>query len=853
MRRLFSTSALLALFTPALIAIPVASPPAAHHPHPVRPTVRSLDVPGTAHLAALRARTVSGFDTIGATWLRGAVGTVEVRTRKEGTWSDWQQLDVTDAGPDLGSPDTRHRPADVVSEPLYVGHADGVEARSVGGAMPGLKLVLVDAGSSPADADPTGTAGGPGSASAAVAQPQVYTRAQWGADESLRSFNGSGCATPDYSSTVKVGFIHHTDTANGYSTSDVPAMIRSIYAYHVKSNGWCDIGYNFLVDRFGRVWEGRYGGIDRPVIGAHTGGHNVNSFGTSLLGTYTSQAPSSAMLSAVENLFAWKLARHYANPLGTAQLTSAGGGTSRYPAGTTTTFNVISGHRDAGFTSCPGNAAYALLGTIRAAVRSVMSAGLILPSASARSVPYAGSALTVSAGVLKAQTWQLDVVRASDGQVVRTYTGSATSGLSQTVDLKDDVGSWLPPGSYDLTLTSSAGVDAAVPWTTPLDITATSASPAPNGLGLTSAATFTPVAPTRVLDTRTGLGSDLGDQPIPAKGRVDVQVLGVAGVPATGVAAVVLNLTGIAHGGPTFLSAYPTDSPWPGTSTLNLAKNQVHATLVAPRVGSDGHLSVYNRAATTDAVLDVVGYFPITGGSTYTAVTPTRIADTRLTNTPYRNGEIRQLQVAGTAGVPTNATAVVANITVTGATSKGLATVFPAAAARPATSSLNFGRGEVATNRVFTGLSDGKVSIYSQVSRADVIVDVVGYFSPVAGTSFSSVTPSRVLDTRSANGTTTTTPVAGGSTTVVTIAGRGGVPLDARAVVMTLTTTGTTKNGYVTAWSGASSRPLASDVNTWAGHSVGNLIVVELSSGAISLYNAGSSAHLVGDVLGYFR
>ncbi len=839
MRRLFCTSVLLSLFAPALVALPVAAEPVRNRPHPVSPTLTTLTEPsGTAT-----------FSTIGATWDRGAKGRVELRTRTAGRWSGWTALEAYDAGPDTGSTDAATASGQVVSGPVWVGSSNAYQTRTVGGAVRGLKVVVVDAGTSTADADPTGAPTGPGVASAAAVQPAVYTRAQWGADESLRSFNGSGCTTPDYGSTVKVGFVHHTDGANTYTANETPAVIRGIYAYHVKTNGWCDIGYNFLVDQFGRTWEGRYGGIDRPVIGAHTGGHNVNTFGAALLGTFTTTQPSPRMLSALQKLYAWKLARNYADPTGTAQLTSAGGGTSRYAAGTTNTFDVISAHRDAGYTACPGDAGFATMGDTRSAVKVLMGAGLVNPRSSARTAAAGGSGVTVAAGVLKTQQWSLDVRRKSDQVLVRTYTGATSTSLSQPVDLKDGAGVNLPAGAYTLTLSSNAASEVAVPWIGALDITSSSPPPPP----APAVTTFTPVTPARVLDTRSGLGSSIGATPIPAKGRVTVKVTGVGGVPASGVSAVAVNLTGIAHGGPTYLAAYPADTAWPGTSSLNLAKDQTHASLVVPRVGADGSVSVYNAAATSDAVLDVVGYFTASGGSSYTPVVPSRLVDTRTTTTPYVNNETRTVQVAGRAGVPSDATAVVANITVTGTSGAGLATVYPAAAQRPTTSTLNFGTGEVASNRFVSGLSGGKLSVYAQVARADVLIDVVGYFSGSGGTAFTPVTPSRILDTREANGVPGRTPVAGGSTTVVPVAGRGGVPADAKAVVMTLTTTGITRNGYVTAWSGVGARPGVSDVNTWTGHTVANLVVVQLGAGNVSLFNAGNSATLVGDVLGYFR
>jgi hypothetical protein len=208
------------------------------------------------------------------------------------------------------------------------------------------------------------------SALASTVEPTIYTRADWGADESMRT---NACPSgPDYSNTIKVGFVHHTDTTNDYSSSDVPSIIRSIYAYHVESNGWCDIGYNFLIDQFGRIWEGRYGGIAKAVIGAHTGGFNTDSFGVAAIGTYTTTQPSSVMLSAYEHLFAWKLGLYYRDPTGTDHLTSSGGGTDKWPVGQSVLFNRIAGHRDAGNTTCPGDALYAKLPTLRSAARSLM-------------------------------------------------------------------------------------------------------------------------------------------------------------------------------------------------------------------------------------------------------------------------------------------------------------------------------------------------------------------------------------------------------------------------------------------------------------------------------------------------
>jgi hypothetical protein len=360
---------------PASIALPVL--PGLHlshaKAHPVRAVVHSL-----ALSAAQRDTATARFALVGATYSAGDVpdgARIEVRVRQDGHWSSWSQLDETDSGPDNGSPDARHAAGRLATEPLWVGHADGVQARLVRGATAltprGIALSLIDPGTSDADATVSSSPVA-STAWASTLQPAIYTRAQWGADESLR--RGACPEGPDYNNTIKVGFVHHTDTENGYSSSEVPAILRSIYAYHVKGNGWCDIGYNFLIDRFGRIWEGRYGGVNKAVVGAHTGGFNTDSFGVAAIGTYTTTNPPSAMLSAYERLFAWKFALYFRDPTGTDRLISGGGGTDKWPVGQSVSFHRIAGHRDAGNTTCPGSDLYAKLGTLRSGTRSLMGA-----------------------------------------------------------------------------------------------------------------------------------------------------------------------------------------------------------------------------------------------------------------------------------------------------------------------------------------------------------------------------------------------------------------------------------------------------------------------------------------------
>jgi hypothetical protein len=475
--RLLSSLAVLGVVTPAVLALPVATPHAAV-PHPVKPSVAHVPLGGAAapatavqgpalHRVALSVdRSVTGsFSMLGVTWAHDpAVGavTAQVRWRAGGAWSAWRSLagDSDDAG-DAGSRDAGPTMRDGTA-PLWVGHADGVQARvsAAGGVTPrDVRVDLVDPGTSAADAS-IGSAPHD-TASAREDQPAILTRADWGADESIRR------GTPSYNTTVKVGFVHHTDTANDYTMEQTPAVIRSIYAYHVKSNGWSDIGYNFLVDRFGRIWEGRYGGITRAVVGAHTGGFNTDSFGTSLIGTFMTTAPPAATLTSLEQLFAWKLGSYYRDPAGTATLRSGGGGTSKYAAGTYHTFAVVSGHRDAGDTSCPGDATYARLGTIRSAINAMLGTAFVDPTISATRVqPDSTTPITVKATARNAPTWTIDI-STPVGTSVRSWTGTAADPISASWDLTDATGAPVPVGAYVVTLTgSSADGDSALPWST---------------------------------------------------------------------------------------------------------------------------------------------------------------------------------------------------------------------------------------------------------------------------------------------------------------------------------------------------------------------------------------------------
>ncbi|MFB6987833.1 MULTISPECIES: N-acetylmuramoyl-L-alanine amidase [unclassified Streptomyces] len=268
----------------------------------------------------------------------------------------------------------------------------------------------------------------PPAPSSTVPKPPITPRTGWGADESISP------EAPEYTDTVKAVFVHHTAGTNNYTCAESPAVIRSVYAYHVQSEKWKDIGYNFLVDKCGTIFEGRKGGVDRPVFGAHTYGFNRQTAGIAVLGTYTDSAAPSAVTTSVARLAAWKLGQYKGDPAGSTMLTAgATGGNlagTRFTAGTQYSFKQISGHRDGFATECPGTQLYGQLPAIRSlaagpvtglAIKSVTGAGLSGTTYYTKSAVTVGwSATTPSAFVSK---YELLV----DGKSVATTAGTATS------------------------------------------------------------------------------------------------------------------------------------------------------------------------------------------------------------------------------------------------------------------------------------------------------------------------------------------------------------------------------------------------------------------------------------------
>jgi N-acetylmuramoyl-L-alanine amidase-like protein len=389
-------------------------------------TMREVPLHGERMLAAAPP---AQFDMVGLHW-QGS-GSVGFRTRSlAGRWSKWQP-----AAPEAEDlPDGSHGPWRL-GNPYWVGASDRIAYR-LHGRVTRLRAYFIE---SAEERIPLRRVSMTGS-------PPLITRPAWGANEAIRR------AAPLYARNLQLAVVHHTAGSNSYTASQSAAIVRGIEVYHVKGNGWNDIGYNFLVDKYGQVFEGRYGGVDKNVVGAHAEGFNTGSVGVALLGTYGNTAPTPAEKTALVNLLAWRLDLAHVDPLSTLTYTS--GGNARFPAGTPVFLRAVSGHRDTGFTTCPGSVLYAQLGAL------------------------ARQAATTGLPKLYAPT-----VEGQLGGLVR-FQGRLSMSLPWTVTVSDSTGAVVASGTgtsnvIDWTWDASTAAQASYTWT----ISASDARPASGVIG----------------------------------------------------------------------------------------------------------------------------------------------------------------------------------------------------------------------------------------------------------------------------------------------------------------------------------------------------------------------------------
>ena len=380
---------------------------------------------------------------------------------------------------------------------------------------------------------------------------------------------------------------------------------------------------------------------------------------------------------------------------------------------------------------------------------------------------------------------------------------------------------------------------------------------------------FTPVDPVRVMDTRPGLApATNGDHPIGAGGfiaqRFAGQTFGATSVPADATA-VVLNVTAVNATTGGWFTIWPNAAPFPNASSLNFGPGQIVANSVTATIGQSGYVDFFNSAGTTDIVVDLVGWYGPTGSSGFqTTLHAGRVLDTRSNGGPLAAGTSRAVAIRdtniGNTIVPSNATAVLANITAVSPTASGYLQAYPTGgAAVGSTSSLNFTPGANVPNLTFTKIgTDGSISVYNSAGATQVIVDVVAFFVPGSGDGYVPLpNPVRDLDTRTGNGPRLgmLTPQ---SSQILDAGGNYGVPYAASAVLYNTTVTGPLAAGYLVVFA-SDDTSSASNLNYVAGQTVANAVVSRLSSAGGAFGPNGRTTfftqqptHVVNDLQGYF-
>ena len=422
-----------AMFLPRLVLVTLAVLASSEPASAALTSIRATDL--TPHGTTTVAAAVQRFELVGVHW-KGP-GRVEVRTRTvRGVWSAWHDAIPGRAdGPDSVAPEAATHRGWRIGSPEWVGASDRLEVRTRG------RITDVRAWTirSPAVLVPLRRA--------ATAAPAIVPRSAWGADESIRR------GDPLYAPELRYAVVHHTAGKNAYTRAEAAAIVRGIQLYHVQANGWNDIGYNFLVDRFGTVYEGRYGGIDANVVGAHAQGFNTGSTGVALIGSFGTATVPSVAESALERLLAWRLDLAHADPDST--LTVASGGSPRFAAGVPVLLRTVSGHRDTGYTACPGDALYARLDPIAAETQPIGLPKLYEPVATVE-----GALVAFHGRLSEPLAWTVTVTDALGG-VVASGSGTGEE-IAWEWDAQaapaGDYGWLMEAGSNGATVTAASGV-----------------------------------------------------------------------------------------------------------------------------------------------------------------------------------------------------------------------------------------------------------------------------------------------------------------------------------------------------------------------------------------------------------
>ena len=301
------------------------------------------------------------FTLAGVQWEGPRSVRIGLRARaRGGPWSRWGVASTLGHGPDRPVSDA------LIGEAVWTGPAEFVELRS-SRPLEGVRMHFVNVeGADAADATAASAPLAQPVLDAGPGQPPIIARSAWAGRGSPPS------VVPGYGE-VMMAFVHHTDSLNDYSRGEVPSIIRGIYVFHRFVRGWNDIGYNFVIDLFGRVWEARLGGIDQAVVGAQAGGYTLESTGVAVLGTFSDVVPSSTALASLQRLIAWKLSLHGVPTLGhvTVVVDPADYFYTPFRPGQHVSLPRVAGHRQGCTTDCPGNAFYARLPFLRPRIHAL--------------------------------------------------------------------------------------------------------------------------------------------------------------------------------------------------------------------------------------------------------------------------------------------------------------------------------------------------------------------------------------------------------------------------------------------------------------------------------------------------
>jgi hypothetical protein len=764
------------------------------------------------------------FRVLGLSYRSASGAPARVRTVLNGTWSEWIEPErFTDEGPDpVTSEGSQAGLAGLTSNPVWVADATGYEVQFPLDATETAVHVVRDVPVAALQAK----------AAVAPITPVypfgIHPRADWNA-RPPKIHVGMGNPLKG----VQMAVVHHTATpGHDYTQAEAATLVRNFQAYDMDVRHYDDLGYNVMVDKFGGIWEGRSGGLDQAVVGAHALGFNQVATGISVIGNFVDVEPPAAVIDAVAKVAGWKLSLDGYDPL--SSVTIEAGETEGHPARPVplTTPRIV-GHRDLGQTECPGRIwnHLAEIRTKAAAYAKTAPGKLNTPTQPRpKTVVISGEATAVGPTDPK-------LVIQIDHRPVAVATATAVRPLGAT-----------PPGSSSTTTPGSPAPPATATFESDIAV-----EPGPHracvytvaddgSRALVGCSGFTvtdpninPIRPVRLLDTRNGTH-------LMARQLRPVPIAGLKTVPFE-AASVSANVTVTNPAKDGYLTVVPCGSPVPDqTSNVNFAKGQTIPALVLTKLGTDGQMCLFSDTE-VDVVIDVTAWFPENGA--FTGTTPARLLDTRLPATKLAANEERKVQVTGRGSVGLSATAAALNIVATNGKAAGWLAVYPCDSGFTGTSNVNYGQGQTIANLAVSKLSaDGSVCLKSD-KALDVIMDVTGWFPPGA---FHPITPTRIMDTREGLGSDRVTL----ETIELKIWGQKYIPNEATSVMVNLTVTNPDTAGYLTVYPCAQVHPGTSNLNFAAGDTIPNLTLTKVGINGCLRVDSGSTTDVIADAVGYF-